>query len=600
MRRAFSRVHAVLLACFLALAVVLAGPLSPAAAATPVATYTGGGGVPIPQAPVTVPPSVGTSVVSGAAGVLLNTASVALALYASRDTWLAWAPWNWGSGAKQSTVGPMGVSPASCTGGLTWGQPNGSGVSPENDNPATGESWDYTFSPAGCAPSGGPSGSSAVTSSYTRVCQGINSPYPVTYATGGFSLSWGVNVGGGNSPGAGSVAGCPANYRVLLMDLPGGAGVGTGISYKFSGLHFEGGYAYGDASYSVEVTCRKDDGSTSTISLSSVGNPKVPSCQALFGGSAHGESMTVKGGPPGTTGSSGSTLATGSVPTASTQYGTCLGAGKACRLQVFYKGNACSSGIVQCVDWLAGTLRNPDDYECRWGPNVLPIGDCDVLERAYKPDGQNVAKTGPSGATADIDGDPSTSNYDPAPSPTPSAGSQLPLDGPQPGTDPGVDQGTVPAPDASVAPDSANCWGAAWSWNPINWVYVPVKCALRWAYVPPPGDLQAAFDAVSADWSASDAGAWADAAGGVFTSLSSVSGGGSCTGPQLSFDLGGPAATLEPLNACSPPMSTVAGTVNFFLGLFAVVGGLFGSVQLIGSALGMHVTPPTWQQGELF
>ena len=28
-----------------------------------------------------------------------------------------------------------------------------------------------------------------------------------------------------------------------------------------------------------------------------------------------------------------------------------------------------------------------------------------------------------------------------------------------------------------------------WSWNPIDWVFTPVKCALVWAFVPKPGAM---------------------------------------------------------------------------------------------------------------
>jgi hypothetical protein len=33
-----------------------------------------------------------------------------------------------------------------------------------------------------------------------------------------------------------------------------------------------------------------------------------------------------------------------------------------------------------------------------------------------------------------------------------------------------------------------------WSWNPVDWVFVPVKCALEWAFVPPSGTFTDAMD----------------------------------------------------------------------------------------------------------
>jgi hypothetical protein len=60
--------------------------------------------------------------------------------------------------------------------------------------------------------------------------------------------------------------------------------------------------------------------------------------------------------------------------------------------------------------------------------------------------------------------------------------------------------------------------GGFWSWNPIDWVYVPVKCALLWAFVPS-AETQAALgnlgaglaDKVPFSW-IGDAGTWVTAA----------------------------------------------------------------------------------------
>jgi hypothetical protein len=63
----------------------------------------------------------------------------------------------------------------------------------------------------------------------------------------------------------------------------------------------------------------------------------------------------------------------------------------------------------------------------------------------------------------------------------------VPRTGGTPGTGPGTGTGTGQGPqDTEPVPsadaDGANCWAEGWSWNPVSWVLVPVKCALMWAF----------------------------------------------------------------------------------------------------------------------
>lgn len=75
---------------------------------------------------------------------------------------------------------------------------------------------------------------------------------------------------------------------------------------------------------------------------------------------------------------------------------------------------------------------------------------------------------------------------------------------PAPPTEPGADECATPqcvqAPPAGD--EGANCWQNGWSWNPLSWVYIPVKCALLWAFDPGDGfdDFKAHADAELGDW----------------------------------------------------------------------------------------------------
>jgi hypothetical protein len=117
-----------------------------------------------------------------------------------------------------------------------------------------------------------------------------------------------------------------------------------------------------------------------------------------------------------------------------------------------------------------------------WGGHAMPMSDCAVLERAYQPVGQNVATAGSTVGTIDqdVDGDPSTSSSSTGTGTgTGTGGSSLPTTGPNPAA-------PDTAPDSSTNPDSQSCFSTGWSWNPVSWVYVPIKCSFIWAFVPTP------------------------------------------------------------------------------------------------------------------
>lgn len=83
------------------------------------------------------------------------------------------------------------------------------------------------------------------------------------------------------------------------------------------------------------------------------------------------------------------------------------------------------------------TWPNGDTAQCLWGPYDVDVAECGTV------------------AT------------DPAPSPTPAA---------DPATGPA---GSPPAGDGDCTPSG---WGMLF--NPLGWIYKPVKCAIRWAFVP--------------------------------------------------------------------------------------------------------------------
>lgn len=184
----------------------------------------------------------------------------------------------------------------------------------------------------------------------------------------------------------------------------------------------------------------------------------LPACETLLPGS-HLDGIDVLGGRAGITApnpdvnvhqSTFTSSATSSYPLCTTN----APAG-GCFLDLQRAGKSCFSGAY-CAGWLANETRW--DMSCQWGPYDVGLSVC---ETDYA-------------TTFDSQTQP-----EPSPTASPTVGAPLPTEGLNPSTPPDPD--TPPAPTES---SSQNCYGAMWSWNPVDWVLVPVKCALSWAFVP--------------------------------------------------------------------------------------------------------------------
>lgn len=254
------------------------------------------------------------------------------------------------------------------------------------------------------------------------------------------------------------------------------------------------------------------------------------------------------------------------------QYQDC-GPGHTCELQVKLNGVACQIGMTGCVDWYSklGTAFETN-YSCLWGPYSMPLTACKLLKDHYLETAVRDPNTGLGTA--------------PAPVPTPS-----------PSGSPGAGGSTVPESGTNDLPvngpdipasEFGQCMGQGWSWNPVSWVYVPTRCALRWAFVPEPGSLQDAFDAAGVGWQATRIPEWGESFGAVGSSLGDIgSGAGGCAGPHFSITLSGQSYAFDPLNACGPPMSTVAVVVKLFASVAIVVVGARFVIRPLMSSLSM-------------
>lgn len=254
--------------------------------------------------------------------------------------------------------------------------------------------------------------------------------------------------------------------------------------------------------------------------------------------------------------------------------------GTICQLGVKINGALCSRSIAACATW----WENADDpkFSCHWGPVTMAITDCEVLKHHYKPNAVDDPETGV--------------GTEPAPAPQPSAGTGGASSAPTSGANPSA---PPTSPESTTDPDSQGCYGAAWSWNPVDWVMVPVKCALKWAFVPPPGTWESTFGTARTNWEASPSGQWSAAFGDTTTALAGFDDqAGGCLGPTLASDVGGISFNLKPLDACAAPMSTVASVVHGLLVVIVGFGGAFLILDPIFGSLGLGAQKQS-QQGDL-
>lgn len=148
-----------------------------------------------------------------------------------------------------------------------------------------------------------------------------------------------------------------------------------------------------------------------------------------------------------------------------------------------------------------------------------------------------------------------------------------------------------PAPDPSGDPAGDSCFPSGWHvFNPLEWVYKPVKCVVLWAFVPPAGAMTEDFNAVRTQWTDSGPGRWAGYVGGV-VGTANQGGGGSCEGPPLVLPATkfSPTVTMHLLSACASPMSVIAGICKAALTLGVWLGAFFIAARAILGAFGIKI-----------
>lgn len=282
----------------------------------------------------------------------------------------------------------------------------------------------------------------------------------------------------------------------------------------------EGYQPHPDSYYKVDVSCKKPSGEVVTITATSPageGHLNIPSCLEYGMQPGPGGIVTSFLDP----GKRDQPIWTIKPAPSADQYLNCDPAlGQICKLEVYIDGQPCTAGAVMCIDWTRQLRVDPSRIECRYGGHVVDITFCYPLENLYmeNPTAADQALTQPN-----TDGNPDTKQDprkipwpmtptnpgpDPYPhspedpvQPEPAEPSPTPSPSPSPSTSPSTSPSNSPSASPSAEPSTPtepfpptgpnpadpsgqNCMPGQWSWNPVDFIMIPVACALQWAFIP--------------------------------------------------------------------------------------------------------------------
>lgn len=340
-----------------------------------------------------------------------------------------------------------------------------------------------------------------------------------------------------------------------------------------------GDYSMPDGgTYTVRMECVAADGAVRQLVgeyPSGTGRLGVPSC-AEHGLGDVAKNMNVTYKAPG---SSRETSVLDLKPDTTAFPGCDVSAGNVCLLEVLVDNEVCVRGNADCVDWMEKSKTEPERVKCRYGNREVDIRLCAPLERGFTLSPEAPSREG-------MDGDPATkpnpnevglpnpgTGTDPNPNPNPSGAPS-----PSPGT------GTSPLPGTGENPDSGGCLSKMWSWNPVDWVMVPVECALKATFIPKAETLTNLKNGVNSRLDGAGVRPLVTSLGGIMTEVPSEA---QCRGPAVDLTgiVGG--NVFYPLDAC--PGSTLeflASVGKIIASVSVILGGVIAMIRALSAGFG--------------
>ncbi|MGO2655219.1 MAG: hypothetical protein ACTH93_05230 [Pseudoclavibacter sp.] len=206
----------------------------------------------------------------------------------------------------------------------------------------------------------------------------------------------------------------------------------------------------------------------------------------------------------------------------------------------------CFDHPSQCADWATETQAQPSRYKCVWGGQVLDLSECNVYRNTFK---DNAVKAGNGYSDPDPTTDPSKKPTTDPENPTSIGTGPVTNPGSRVATDPHTNSGGATTTAAECFP---NGWGV---FNPVEWVLAPVKCSLKWAFVP--DDLTGTLNGLRSQ--AVPGLSDLQVAATNWGALASQGSSAGCVGPTIKLNLMDAVEYQgNPLSACSGPMATAA------------------------------------------
>ena len=369
----------------------------------------------------------------------------------------------------------------------------------------------------------------------------------VPIGVGGYSVIRAQFYGPGPAPNSSCSPSCgfapPANLTLFADWFPTDYGAGASWTITYT------------------QTCRNGSSTatstvTSTVTPSANGSapgPGFPSCDSILPGS-HIDQITATGGRNGTgeltvTVPTFGTATTSSYPDCTTNANTA----SPCLLDLKKNGASCVYGSAQCQGWTGYESQ----MTCTWGTYSVPIKWCEDQWRTA---------------------------FDNLTTPSASASASATPGAALPTTGTNTDAHASPDPTVSAGATGLDCLGGFWSWDPIDWVLTPVKCALVWAFVPNTATLTSLETSAKSDLTSLGATSWFDAINGFYGGLGGS--GSGCQGPHIHWDL--VSLDFYPLAACTEPMATVATIFRSLITVLVLMAGMRSGLRAISQGFGFQ------------
>lgn len=229
--------------------------------------------------------------------------------------------------------------------------------------------------------------------------------------------------------------------------------------------------------------------------------------------------------------------------------------------QDLFKKNAdgtrtdCFENVTACADWFEDPSKEKN-YQCVYNDRDVELANCYVYSGMFKPG--RVASGNPYS-------DPLTGKW---------SGGQ---------NSKAIDETAYATPIAN--PDTVrSCLKEAGALNPIEWVMVPVQCALQWAFVPRPAVLATNTAALSETWDKTTPAKFATFMGGVSVTPNVTGCGGIPLDLPFLYDMGVPRMAFG--EACPGTWTgNIAATVRTVLIALVTWGGIVGISRNIAGVI---------------